>query len=153
MKNGLRYARLSAAIAAVIYGATPAHGLTLTWDPSGAAIPADGSGNWDNSSLQWFDPGSNSVVAWSNTNPDSAVPHIVTAYNFNVDPNDPTQAPGTIHRGGANVLYGDGHVEWHIQKDLILYKPATATNALIHFSPGSNSWNSISPQWNNDFLP
>jgi prepilin-type N-terminal cleavage/methylation domain-containing protein/prepilin-type processing-associated H-X9-DG protein len=90
------------------------------------------------------------VIVISETTPQ---PHIVTNWNFNVDPNDPTQAPGTVHHGGANVLYGDGHVEWHVQKDLILYKPATPTNALIHFSPGTNSWNSIAPQWNNDFLP
>jgi prepilin-type processing-associated H-X9-DG protein/prepilin-type N-terminal cleavage/methylation domain-containing protein len=27
-------------------------------------------------------------------------------------------APGTIHRGGANVLYCDGHVVWHNFKDI-----------------------------------
>jgi prepilin-type N-terminal cleavage/methylation domain-containing protein/prepilin-type processing-associated H-X9-DG protein len=28
-----------------------------------------------------------------------------------------------IHRGGANILYGDGHVEWHLQQDLTLSQP------------------------------
>jgi len=27
--------------------------------------------------------------------------------------------PGTIHRGGANVLFCDGHVAWYLQKDLV----------------------------------
>jgi prepilin-type processing-associated H-X9-DG protein len=27
--------------------------------------------------------------------------------------------PGRIHRGGANVLFCDGHVQWHPQQDLI----------------------------------
>ena len=77
----------------------------------------------------------------------------VSNYNMNLDPNDPTQAPGTIHNGGANILYGDGHVDWHIQKDLLLYKPPTAQSALIHFLPTTNNWNTFAPQWNNDYLP
>ena len=28
--------------------------------------------------------------------------------------------PGKVHRGGANVLFCDGHVAWYAQKDLIL---------------------------------
>src|SRR6059058_4235997 len=27
---------------------------------------------------------------------------------------------GKIHRGGANVLFCDGHVQWHLQKDLLV---------------------------------
>jgi prepilin-type processing-associated H-X9-DG protein/prepilin-type N-terminal cleavage/methylation domain-containing protein len=72
------------------------------------------------------------------------------AYNMNLDPNDPTQCPGVIHRGGANCLYCDGHVEWHIQKDLILYN---AANPNIRYNPGTTNWNIVAPQWNNDFLP
>ena len=71
-------------------------------------------------------------------------------FDFNVDPNDPTQAPGTIHNGGCNCLYCDSHAEWHIQKDLILYLP---NNVNIHYRPGTTNFNTISPQWNNNFLP
>jgi prepilin-type processing-associated H-X9-DG protein/prepilin-type N-terminal cleavage/methylation domain-containing protein len=71
-------------------------------------------------------------------------------FNMNLDPNDPKECPGVIHRGGANCLYCDGHVEWHIQKDLILYN---AANPNIRFNPGTTNWNTIAPQWNNDFLP
>jgi len=72
------------------------------------------------------------------------------SFDFNIDPNDPTQAPGTIHNGGCNCLYCDGHVDWHIQKDLILYLP---TNTNIHYRPGTTNWLIIAPQWDNDFLP
>jgi prepilin-type N-terminal cleavage/methylation domain-containing protein/prepilin-type processing-associated H-X9-DG protein len=76
-----------------------------------------------------------------------------SAYNLNIDPTDPTQAPGTVHHGGSNCLYGDGHVEWHIQKDLILYRPATPSRNLFNFQPGTSAWNTIAPQWDNDFRP
>lgn len=33
----------------------------------------------------------------------------------------PRGFPGTIHRGGANVLFCDGHVTWHLQKELVDY--------------------------------
>ena len=62
----------------------------------------------------------------------------------------PKQAPGTIHRGGGNFLYCDGHVEWHLQKDLILYNP---TESKYSASIGNLSiWSTIAPQWNNNFL-
>jgi len=32
----------------------------------------------------------------------------------------PGAPPGSIHRGGANVLFCDGHVEWFLQRDLVL---------------------------------
>jgi autotransporter-associated beta strand protein len=46
---------------------------TLTWDPNGATAPnpSDGPGNWDTSSLFWFDGTNN--VAWDNATPASAV--------------------------------------------------------------------------------
>jgi prepilin-type processing-associated H-X9-DG protein len=71
-------------------------------------------------------------------------------YNMNLDPNDPKEAPGAIHHGGANCLYADGHVDWHLQKELVLFNQA---NPNIHFNPGTNNWLIIAPQWNNDFQP
>ena len=29
-------------------------------------------------------------------------------------------SPGRVHKGGANVLFCDGHVQWHIQSELVL---------------------------------
>ena len=34
-----------------------ANAQTVTWDPSGSVTPTDGSGNWDTTSSQWYDPG------------------------------------------------------------------------------------------------
>jgi len=31
--------------------------------------------------------------------------------------------PAPVHRGGANVLFGDGHVKWHLVKELIVDWP------------------------------
>jgi prepilin-type processing-associated H-X9-DG protein/prepilin-type N-terminal cleavage/methylation domain-containing protein len=40
------------------------------------------------------------------------------------------QSVGTIHRGGANVLFADGHVQWYLQKDLIIQgSPVVAEEA------------------------
>jgi prepilin-type processing-associated H-X9-DG protein/prepilin-type N-terminal cleavage/methylation domain-containing protein len=35
------------------------------------------------------------------------------------DPIHNSEWPGRIHRGGANVLYCDGHLEWHLQRELV----------------------------------
>jgi prepilin-type N-terminal cleavage/methylation domain-containing protein/prepilin-type processing-associated H-X9-DG protein len=29
-----------------------------------------------------------------------------------------SRGPGNIHRGGAHLLFADGHVQWHLQRDL-----------------------------------
>jgi prepilin-type processing-associated H-X9-DG protein/prepilin-type N-terminal cleavage/methylation domain-containing protein len=71
------------------------------------------------------------------------------SYDLNLDPNNPKEAPGTIHRGGGNFLYGDGHVEWHLQKELILYNPL---NPNIPPRWGSTIWGTNAPQWNNNYL-
>ena len=33
----------------------------------------------------------------------------------------PRGFPGSIHRGGANVLFCDGHVQWFLQRELVNY--------------------------------
>jgi prepilin-type processing-associated H-X9-DG protein/prepilin-type N-terminal cleavage/methylation domain-containing protein len=71
-------------------------------------------------------------------------------WDFNIDPNDPKEAPGTIHKGGANVLWCDGHVTWHAQKELVLFDPK---NTNIKYPFGSPPYKSIAPMWNNDNLP
>ena len=57
----------------------------------------------------------------------------------------PHYAPGQVHRGGANVLFCDGHVQWHAQKDLMLNPPG----------PGfeSDAGMRIRRMWNNDNQP
>ena len=36
---------------------------------------------------------------------------------------------GNIHRGGANVLFCDGHVQWYLQQDLTIKYPPVPEEA------------------------
>jgi prepilin-type N-terminal cleavage/methylation domain-containing protein/prepilin-type processing-associated H-X9-DG protein len=53
--------------------------------------------------------------------------------DFEVVPNEdapPLQRTlADIHRGGSNLLFGDGHVEWRLKKDLIVQWPVVAEDA------------------------
>jgi len=60
------------------------------------------------------------------------------SWDFSIDPTEPAQFPGSIHRGGANVLFCDGHVELISQKSLVAIDPAT---------PAGQRMNRM---WNND---
>lgn len=59
-------------------------------------------------------------------------------YNIDPRPSDAGEFPGKIHRGGSNVLFCDGHVDWYAQKDLINIKSA---------DPRGSAMNRM---WNND---
>jgi prepilin-type processing-associated H-X9-DG protein/prepilin-type N-terminal cleavage/methylation domain-containing protein len=67
-------------------------------------------------------------------------------YDFNIDPTDPKEAPGPLHKGGSNILWCDGHVTWKHQKELVLYD---LKNPSIKFPIGSPPWNNNAAQWNN----
>src|SRR5438034_10522406 len=43
---------------------------------------------------------------------------------------------GSIHRGGANVLFCDGHVQWYLRKDVTVPRPAVPEDA-----PKQRLWN------------
>ena len=43
----------------------------------------------------------------------------VTQFNYNIDPTTKTEWPASIHHGGSNVLFCDGHVVWVSQYDLV----------------------------------
>jgi prepilin-type processing-associated H-X9-DG protein/prepilin-type N-terminal cleavage/methylation domain-containing protein len=61
------------------------------------------------------------------------------SWDWNIDPS-PDQAdqwPGKIHNKGANVLFCDGHVEWHTQKELVTLR--------INGQPAP-----MASRWNND---
>ena len=54
----------------------------------------------------------------------------------------PHYAPGQVHRGGANVLFCDGHVQWYPQKALLV----SPTGPTPEDAP-------IRRMWNNDNRP
>lgn len=82
------------------------------------------------------------VIAIADNTPDGS-------WDYNIDPLDPTEFPGDIHKGGANVLFCDGHVDWRDQKELLLINPATQTA----YGTKSLKWQEIAPQWNHNFRP
>jgi prepilin-type processing-associated H-X9-DG protein len=71
-------------------------------------------------------------------------------WDFNIDPREPTEAPGALHKGGANVLWTDGHVTWKLLKELVLFD---VKNPNIKYPVNSPPWNQNAPQWNNDHMP
>jgi prepilin-type processing-associated H-X9-DG protein len=77
-----------------------------------------------------------------------------SSWDSNIDPNDPTEAPGKIHNGGANVLFCDGHVTWYTQQDVCLFdvKAWNQRKAFVPLPPGDRRSN-IARMWNNDNLP
>ena len=66
-------------------------------------------------------------------------------YDFNIDPTDPKESPGPLHKGGSNVLWCDGHVTWKHQKELVLYDLKTKLKFPLNTPP----WNANAAQWNN----
>jgi prepilin-type processing-associated H-X9-DG protein/prepilin-type N-terminal cleavage/methylation domain-containing protein len=70
-------------------------------------------------------------------------------WDFNIDPLDPSEAPGNIHKGGANVLFCDGHVVWMAQQEIVLYKVDNPSIKFWNVGQGIN----IGRMWNNDNEP
>jgi prepilin-type processing-associated H-X9-DG protein/prepilin-type N-terminal cleavage/methylation domain-containing protein len=58
------------------------------------------------------------------------------SWDYNVDPNNPREYVGKIHNNGTNVLFLDGHVVWHSQKELsrenVYAPPGYAINRLFN---------------------
>ncbi|MDB5321794.1 MAG: putative major pilin subunit [Phycisphaerales bacterium] len=54
------------------------------------------------------------------------------SWDYNLDPNNSGEWPGKIHRNGSNVLFMDGHVDWFLQKDLVMVDPADAAGAAMN---------------------
>jgi prepilin-type N-terminal cleavage/methylation domain-containing protein/prepilin-type processing-associated H-X9-DG protein len=68
-----------------------------------------------------------------------------TAYGrWWIDPSYPDAHPATIHAGGSNVLFCDGHVSWYAQKELVNVRwDGTGTPAQLQ----------MARMWNNTHEP
>ena len=71
-------------------------------------------------------------------------------WDMNLDPFNPSEAIGNVHNGGVNILFADGHVQWHPQQDMMLYDVKSRNFAL--FSTVDPRWKKTAPFWNNDGL-
>jgi prepilin-type processing-associated H-X9-DG protein/prepilin-type N-terminal cleavage/methylation domain-containing protein len=80
-------------------------------------------------------------------------PKLGWAFNFNLDPRNQKEAPGIIHGGKANILYGDGHVSPHVQKDVVMYVLNSPISPPPNYPKTAPQWNNLAPQWDNDNLP
>ena len=67
-------------------------------------------------------------------------------WDFAIDPLRPEEAPGKIHKGGANVLWCDGHVTWHHQQELVMYN---VKNPNIPYPADSGPGMAVARLWNN----
>ena len=76
-------------------------------------------------------------------------PKASAQFNFNLDPRNVMEAPGIIHQGRANILYGDGHVVPHSPKEVVLYNLTTG----FFYYKGTANWNNVATQWNANALP
>ncbi len=84
------------------------------------------------------------------TDRNTEYPAAYITFRQNVDPIHDTEAPMPIHRGGANVLWCDGHVTWMSQFDLVLYNPKNPNVNTRAYPPGTPPWNLRAKYWNND---
>src|SRR4051794_857903 len=71
------------------------------------------------------------MIAVADSTPDGV-------WDFMIDGEFPRLWPGNVHRGGANVLFCDGHVAWNHQNDLV--------------GPAQNNIDKRR-MWHNDYLP
>jgi prepilin-type processing-associated H-X9-DG protein/prepilin-type N-terminal cleavage/methylation domain-containing protein len=71
-------------------------------------------------------------------------------WDMNVDPFNPNEAIGKVHSGGANILFGDGHVQWYPQQEMMLYDVKSRNPT--PFATGDPRWKRTAPFWNNDGL-
>jgi prepilin-type processing-associated H-X9-DG protein/prepilin-type N-terminal cleavage/methylation domain-containing protein len=75
------------------------------------------------------------------------------SWDMNVDPFNPSEAIGNIHNRGANILFGDGHVQRYDQQEMMLYDVKDKSQYPPLFSTSDPRWKRTAPFWNNDALP
>ena len=69
--------------------------------------------------------------------------HPTGSWDYNLDPTYQPEYPGNIHDAGANVLFCDGHVDWYLQRDLVLTPNFNPSNLSAHDQQVAIMWNSL----------
>ena len=77
------------------------------------------------------------MIAIGDSIPDGSWDFLVDVEHTSI----PNNWPGTVHRGGANILFCDGHVTWYLQREL------------TDFSGSSSSVLPRRRLWHNDYIP
>jgi len=84
---------------------------------------------------QWWLARSSSVKSPSNliviadTYADGMIDFEIQPFQANIPFPEYQNSVGTIHRGGANVLFFDGHVQWMLKSDLVSFIPPVRSDA------------------------
>ena len=68
---------------------------------------------------------------------------VVTNYNYNIDPTTVREWPASIHHGGSNVLFCDGHVVWMSQAAMV-----NVGSGGSGLPPGTGAWGTMRRMWN-----
>ena len=68
-------------------------------------------------------------------------------WDFALDPTNPSEGPGRLHKNGANFLWADGHVTWNLVDDYVMYD---SKNGNIVYPPNSPPWKRLAIYWNTD---
>jgi prepilin-type N-terminal cleavage/methylation domain-containing protein/prepilin-type processing-associated H-X9-DG protein len=107
---------------------------------------------WMSNAAKWREPNVSTVARSADciivTDVIAKIP-FSGAWLMNVDPRDPTQCPGSLHAGGANALFCDGHVVRMNQDDLICFDAKASGNPM----KTGDAYNRVSRLWNRDNQP
>jgi prepilin-type N-terminal cleavage/methylation domain-containing protein/prepilin-type processing-associated H-X9-DG protein len=67
-------------------------------------------------------------IVMGDTTADGHYDFSISGFNWGGTPGK-TNVISNHHRGGANILFGDGHVQWRLQKDLLVKTPVVPEEA------------------------
>jgi prepilin-type processing-associated H-X9-DG protein len=67
---------------------------------------------------------------------------LLSKYQAKIEPNTLVVPVGNVHRGGANVLWCDGHVDWRRKEEI------TFTDSEGHYASRQPKYFRVAPLWN-----
>lgn len=83
--------------------------------------------------------------------------YVYYQYRFNIDPTNSQEAPSSIHNGGSNVLFADGHATWMAFNQLVNVATTTGTNLYTGSATDPTApsragigWQQMRKMWNRD---